>query len=145
MGNHLHSIEILLVEDNEADILLTQEAFAKANLNGPMHVARDGVEAMAFLRHEGNYASSQRPDLILLDLNMPRMSGREVLSEMKNDPVLRNIPVAVLTTSSAENDVSEAYKLHANCYIVKPSHFDSFVQAVHSLYRFWFEIVTLPT
>lgn len=137
-------IEILLVEDSPTDALLTQRALADAKLVNRVHVVRDGVEAIAFLRKQAPYAAAPRPQLILLDLNMPRMDGREVLAEIKTDDDLRGIPVIVLTSSSAEEDVLKSYKLHANCYITKPVDFDAFAKAVASIENFWFSIATLP-
>jgi CheY-like chemotaxis protein len=137
-------VVILLVEDNPGDVLLTQEGLRLAKLNNSLHVARDGVEAMEFLRREGKHAQAPRPDLILLDLNMPRMSGREVLSAIRSDPELELIPVAILTTSTADEDVISSYKLNANCYIRKPVNFDEFVRVVKSIEEFWFTIVELP-
>lgn len=136
--------EILMVEDSPADVLMTREAFEQARLVNTLHVVEDGVQAMQFLRREAEFASSPRPDLILLDLNLPRKNGREVLAEIKADPELRSIPVVILTTSQAEQDILEAYNLHANCYIVKPVGFDNFAKAVQSIQRFWFSLVTLP-
>lgn len=136
--------EILLVEDSPTDILLTQEALSETTIPIRLHVAEDGVRAMAFLRKEGGFADAPRPDLILLDLNMPRKDGREVLVEVKADADLKIIPVIVLSTSSAESDVLNSYKLHANCYITKPFAFDSFVEMLKALEQFWFGIVTLP-
>lgn len=137
-------IEILLVEDSPADVLIAREALAEAKLLNTIHVAQDGVEAMNFLRKQGEFASAPRPDLILLDLNLPRKNGREVLAEIKVDDNLKSIPVVVLTTSSAEEDIVRSYNLHANCYVVKPVEFDSFVNAVKSIEQFWFSIVMLP-
>lgn len=139
------SIEILLVEDSPSDVMITQEALREARLLNEITVVEDGVQAMAFLRREGHYASARQPDLILLDLNLPRKSGREVLAEIKSDPALKIIPVIVLTTSSAEQDVLQAYELHANCYIVKPVEFANFVVAVQSIRQFWLTVVTLPS
>ena len=146
MTNNLsiQPIEILLVEDSPADVLITREAFQEARLSNNLHVVEDGVRAMEFLLQKEEFASSPRPDLILLDLNLPRKNGREVLGEIKDDPELRVIPVIVLTTSHAEQDVLDAYGMHANCYIVKPIGFENFVQAVQSIQRFWFSVVTLP-
>ena len=141
----MRHIEILLVEDSPADVLITREAFSEFKLANPLHVVEDGVEALAFLHQEGKYASALRPDLILLDLNLPRMNGREVLAQIKTDPQLQNIPVVILTTSHAEKDVLQAYEQHANCYIVKPVGFDNFVEAMRSIRHFWFSIVTLPS
>ena len=142
--NTMNHIDILLVEDSPADVLITREAFAEFKIVNTLHVAEDGVEAMAFLNQDGKYASVPRPDLILLDLNLPRKNGREVLAEIKNDPKLKNIPVVILTTSHSEKDVLQAYDQHANCYIVKPVGFDNFVEAVKTIRQFWFSVVTLP-
>ena len=141
---NIKHIDILLVEDSPADVLITREAFAEFKIFNTLHVVEDGVEAMAFLNQDGKYASVPRPDLILLDLNLPRKNGREVLAEIKNEPRLKNIPVVVLTTSHSESDVLEAYDQHANCYIVKPVGFDNFVEAVKTINQFWFSVVTLP-
>lgn len=140
----LKHIEILLVEDSPADVLIAREALTEAKLINTIHVAEDGVQAMQFLHREGPFASAPRPDLILLDLNLPRKNGREVLAEIKADPDLKSIPVVVLTTSKAEEDILRSYNLHANCYVVKPVEFDSFVKAVQSIHQFWFSVVTLP-
>jgi len=137
-------IEILLVEDNPGDVRLTREALKEGKVKNRLTVASDGVEAMAFLRREGEYASSPRPDLILLDLNLPRKDGREVLAEIKADPALRRIPVVVLTTSDAEQDVLRSYNLHANCYVTKPVVLEKFLAIVRSLEDFWLTIVRLP-
>lgn len=137
-------IEILLIEDSPADILLTREAFEQNKILNTLHVAEDGVQAMDFLHKRGAYASVPRPDLILLDLNLPRKNGREVLAEIKADSELRKIPIVVLTTSSADEDILRAYDLNANCYVVKPVGFDNFMQAVQSIRHFWFSVVTLP-
>ena len=144
MSNTLRTVEILLVEDNPGDVRLTQEALRESKLTNHLSVARDGVEAMAFLHREGEYADAPRPDLILLDLNLPRKDGREVLQEIKEDELLRRIPVAVLTMSDAEEDIVRTYNLHANCYIRKPLDIDQFVRVVKSVEDFWFAIVTLP-
>ena len=137
-------IEILLVEDSSTDVMLAELALKHAKVRNNLHVAKDGVEAMAFLRQEGQYADKPRPDLILLDLNMPRKDGREVLTEVKADEDLRTIPVVVLTTSKAQEDVLKAYGLHANCYISKPVDFVQFANVVQAIDNFWFTIVTLP-
>ncbi len=137
-------IDILLVEDSPADVLITREALTEAKLLNTIHVVENGVEALEFLRKTGKYANVRRPDLILLDLNLPRKNGREVLAEIKADEQLKAIPVVVLTTSSAEEDILKSYNLHANCYVVKPVEFASFVKAVQSIRQFWFTIVTLP-
>jgi len=137
-------IEILLVEDSAADVGLTMEAFKDAKIQNRMSVVEDGVEAMAFLRREGSHARAPRPDLILLDLNLPRKDGRQVLKEIKDEPALRNIPVVVLTTSKGEEDVLRAYDLHANCYVNKPVDFNRFMEVVKSIESFWLTVVTLP-
>ncbi len=137
-------VDILLVEDNPADVVLAQEALGEAELPSTVHVVEDGASAMSFLHRQGQYAAAPRPMLILLDLNLPRKSGREVLSEIKLDPGLRSIPVVVLTTSSAEDDVRRSYDLHANCYIVNPYDYYSFVDAIQSIRHFWFSVATLP-
>ncbi|MET0398611.1 MAG: response regulator [Longimicrobiaceae bacterium] len=137
-------IDILLVEDNPGDVRLTREALREGKIRNNLHVARDGVEALAFLRREGEHADAPRPDVILLDLNLPRKSGREVLSEVKQDPALRQIPVVVLTSSNAEEDILRAYDLHANCYISKPVDLEQFIKVVRSIEDFWFTVVKLP-
>ena len=137
-------VEILLVEDNPGDVRLTQEVFKEAKILNHLNLVGDGVEAMAFLRREGGYADVVRPDIVLLDLNLPRMSGRHVLEEIKRDPALRNIPIVVLTTSRAEQDVLDAYEHHANCYITKPVDLEQFVEIVRSISQFWLSIVELP-
>jgi two-component system, chemotaxis family, response regulator Rcp1 len=137
-------IDILLVEDNPGDVRLTIEALRESKVRNNLHVARDGVEALAFLRREGSHAQVVRPDLILLDLNLPRKDGREVLAEIKADPQLHTIPVVVLTTSHAEQDVLQTYELQANCYITKPVDLEQFITVVKSIENFWLTIVTLP-
>ena len=137
-------IEVLLVEDNPGDVRLTREALKEGKVRNNLSVAPDGVEALAYLRRQGRYADAKRPDLILLDLNLPRKDGREVLGEIKADPALRTIPVVILTTSEAERDISGAYALHANCYITKPVDLDQFITVVKSIEDFWFTIVKLP-
>ena len=137
-------VEILLVEDNPGDVRLTVEALKEGKVHNRMSVAQDGVEALAFLRREGKHASSPRPDLILLDLNLPRKDGREVLAEIKADPSLRRIPVVILTTSRAEEDILKTYDLHANCYITKPVDLDQFLSVIRSIEDFWLTIVKLP-
>lgn len=139
-----HPIRILLVEDSPDDIALTREALADCRLLNDMYVARDGVEALDFLHRRGPFTDAPRPDLILLDLNLPRKDGREVLEELKEHPDLRVIPVVVLTTSRAEADVLKAYRLHANCYIPKPVDFDRFLEVVRSVEHFWVQVVSLP-
>ncbi|MBC8099078.1 MAG: response regulator [Armatimonadetes bacterium] len=140
----LMSIEILLVEDNPGDVRLTREALRDGKLHNVLHVVQDGVEALDFLQRRGTYADAPRPDIILLDLNLPRMSGREVLALIKNDPALQTIPVVVLTTSDDERDILASYSLHANCYITKPIDMKQFVVIVQSIKDFWFSIVKLP-
>jgi two-component system response regulator len=137
-------IEILLVEDSLADILMTQEALEQVRLLNQLHVVEDGAAALAFLRRQGRYATAPRPDLILLDLNLPKKNGQEVLAELKADESLKFIPVVILTTSKAEEDIVKSYGLHANCYISKPVGFASFVEVVQAIEHFWFGIVTLP-
>lgn len=139
-----HIFEVLLVEDSDTDVLLTREALENDKMLINLHVVEDGVEAMAFLRREDLYGRAPRPDLILLDLNLPRKDGREVLAEIKADAGLRSIPVVILTTSNAEEDVLRAYGLHANCYVTKPVDFECFAKVVRSIKEFWFTIVTLP-
>lgn len=138
------SVEILLVEDNLGDIRLTQVALKDSRIANTLNVVKDGVEALAFLRREPPYENSTRPDLILLDLNLPRKDGREVLQEIKSDDELKRIPVVVLTTSSADEDIVRSYNLHANCFITKPVDLNSFVTIVKSIEHFWFQIVSLP-
>jgi CheY-like chemotaxis protein len=138
-------VQILLVEDNPGDVRLTIEALREARVANQLSVAVDGHEALAFLRREGRYADAPRPDLILLDLNLPKKDGREVLAEIKADPALRRIPVVVLTTSEAEQDIVRSYDLHANCYITKPVDLEAFIQVVRSIEGFWLAIVRLPT
>ena len=137
-------VEILLAEDNPGDVKLTEKALDKGNVLNNLHVVNDGVEAMTFLRQEGEYESAPRPDLLLLDLNMPRMDGQEVLAEMKADEELRRIPVVVLTSSEAEEDIVDSYDLHANAYLTKPVDFDGFVDIVGSIEEFWLSVVKRP-
>lgn len=137
-------IEVLLIEDSPTDILMTQEALEQGRLLNQLYVVEDGAAALTFLRRQGQYTTSPRPDLILLDLNLPRKSGQEVLAELKADEDLKSIPVVILTTSKAEEDVVKSYGLHANCYITKPVGFASFVEVVHAIESFWFGVVTLP-
>lgn len=140
----LHPIEILLVEDNPGDVRLTREALKDAKFTVTLRSVADGVEAMAYLYRQGRYASAQRPDLILLDLNLPRKDGREVLQEVKADEGLKVIPVVVLTTSQAEEDIVRSYRLHANAYISKPVDLEQFLKVVKSIEDFWLTIVKLP-
>ncbi|WP_321932193.1 response regulator [Paraburkholderia guartelaensis] len=137
-------IHILLVEDSPTDVMMTREALDYYKVLNPLHVVEDGVAAMQYLRREGVHGDAPRPGLIILDLNLPRKSGREVLQELKVDPELMNIPVVVLTTSKSEEDVAKTYGLHANCYITKPVDFAKFVEVVRSVKDFWFGVVTLP-
>jgi chemotaxis family two-component system response regulator Rcp1 len=137
-------IEILLVEDNPGDVRLTAEDLKEGKVANQISVAVDGIDAMAFLRREGKYADAPRPDLILLDLNLPKKNGREVLAEIKADSNLKHIPVVVLTTSQAEKDIILTYNLHANCYITKPVDFGQFIDVVKSIEDFWFTVVKLP-
>lgn len=137
-------IEILLVEDNPADVRLTTEALKEEKVYNNLHVVTDGVEAMAFLRREGKYAKAVRPDLILLDLNLPKKDGREVLKEIKNDDSLKIIPVVILTVSRSEEDIFKSYNLHANCYISKPVDLSQFIKVIRSVQEFWLTIVKLP-
>ena len=144
IGGQGRPIELLLVEDSPGDVRLTQEVFRRANSAVKLRVTSDGVEAMAFLRHEGAYVDAPRPDLILLDLNLPKMDGREVLAEIKADQDLKTIPIVILTTSDAAEDVMESYQLQANCYLCKPVKLDEFESLVKSINEFWLTKVTLP-
>jgi chemotaxis family two-component system response regulator Rcp1 len=138
-------VEILLVEDNPGDVRLTQEALKESKVTNNLSVAEDGVEALAFLKREGKYADAPHPDLLLLDLNLPKKDGRELLEEIKANENLRRIPVVVLTTSKAEEDILRMYNQHANCYITKPIDFDQFIEVIKSIENFWLTIVKLPT
>ena len=140
----MRAFAVLLVEDSPGDVRLTREAFNDAKMHIDLHVASDGAEAMAFLRREGKYVDVPRPDLILLDLNLPKKSGREVLGEIKEDPTLMSIPVVILTTSASEQDVLRSYLLHANCFITKPVDLDGFLKVVTSIDNFWLSVVKLP-
>jgi chemotaxis family two-component system response regulator Rcp1 len=137
-------IDILIVEDNEGDVHLTREALRKAKVQNRVHVASDGVEAMEFLRRQGPHANAPRPDLILLDLNLPNMDGREVLDELKRDEALKTIPVVVVTSSAAEQDIVRTYSLSANCYVTKPVDLNQFLHVIGSVSDFWLQIVKLP-
>ncbi|MBN66772.1 MAG: two-component system response regulator [Rickettsiales bacterium] len=137
-------IEILLVEDNPGDVELTREAFEDMRLSNNLYVARDGEEALDFIYQRNGYENSVRPDLILLDLNLPRMNGQEVLDVLKKDPKYKTIPTVVLTSSQAEKDILESYKLHCNSYIVKPVNMTQFHEVVESIRQFWFQVVKLP-
>ncbi|MGW4113945.1 response regulator [Actinosynnema sp. NPDC004786] len=144
MSNPLNVIDVLLVEDDPGDALMTQEAFEHHKIRNQLHVVRDGVEALEFLRRQGPYADAPRPGLILLDLNLPKMDGREVLAEIKADETLRPIPVVVLTTSEAEEDILRSYNLHANAYVTKPVDFDRFIEVVRQIDDFFVTVVKLP-
>ena len=137
-------IDILLIEDNPGDVRLSQEALEENKVHNRLFVAYDGVEALTFLHREGQFAEAPRPDLILLDLNLPKMDGREVLAEIKSDANLKRIPVVILTTSSADQDIIRSYNLHANCYITKPVDLDQFLIVIRSIENFWLSIVKLP-
>jgi chemotaxis family two-component system response regulator Rcp1 len=141
---NLEPIDVLLVEDSPGDVRLTREAFKDAKVHINLHVALDGTEAMAYLRNEGEHANVPRPDLILLDLNLPKKDGREVLKEIKESPTLKSIPVVILTTSESEADILRSYQLHANCYITKPVGLDGFLKVVNSIDSFWLSVVKLP-
>jgi CheY-like chemotaxis protein len=143
-GPGAQPIEILLVEDSPGDVRLTQEALKDAKVHVSLQVARDGIEAMSFLKQEGEYANSPRPDLILLDLNLPKKDGREVLQEIKGSPTLKSIPVVILTTSASNVDILRSYMLHANCYITKPVNLDGFLKVVKTIDGFWLSVVKLP-
>jgi len=139
------AIEVLLVEDNPGDVRLTKEALKEGRLLNNVNVVGDGIEALSFLRREDKYEQAVQPDLILLDLNLPKKDGREVLAEIKADPNLRRIPVVILTTSSAEEDILKTYDLHANCYVTKPVDLDRFMGVVKSIEDFWVSVVKLPS
>jgi two-component system, chemotaxis family, response regulator Rcp1 len=138
-------VQILLVEDNPGDVRLTREALKEAKFRNTLQVVGDGVEALAYLRQQGQYSGAVRPHLIMLDLNLPRMDGRELLAAIKKDADLVRIPVVVLSSSQAESDIARAYELHANCYVTKPVDIDHFLQVVKSIEEFWVEIVRLPS
>ncbi len=140
----IRTVDILLIEDNPGDVRLMQEAFKVSTLQNTLHVVSDGVEAMMWLRRQGRYAEAVGPDLILLDLNLPKKDGREVLKEIKEDERLKRIPTVVLTTSQAQRDILKAYTLHANCYITKPVNLEEFFNVVKAIEEFWLGVVTLP-
>jgi chemotaxis family two-component system response regulator Rcp1 len=144
MNSLRSSVHILLVEDNPGDVDLTLKALQRGKLKNTISLARDGEEAMAYLRRQGPYGTAVRPDLILLDLNLPRMNGREVLAAIKADAALQEIPVVILTSSAAERDIVESYRLQANCYVTKPVDLEQFLSVVKTLEQFWLEIVQLP-
>lgn len=136
--------DILLIEDNEGDVILTTTAFAEGKIANTVHVCRDGEEGMEFLRREGRFADAPRPDLVLLDLNLPKMSGQDVLNEIKEDEDLREIPVVIMTSSNAERDIVQSYRLHANSYVVKPVGMDELIEITNTIEKFWFEVVKTP-
>ncbi len=140
----MKEVHILLVEDNEGDILLTQEVFKSSGLSNPLSVVKDGEEALDFLYQRNQFTGAERPDLILLDINIPKINGKEILAIIKNDDDLKTIPVIMLTTSSADNDVLDSYRNHANCFITKPLGFNDFSQAVAEIKNFWFTLATIP-
>jgi CheY-like chemotaxis protein len=144
MTERLHTIEVLLVEDDPGDVLLTKEAFADNKVKNNLNIVSDGEEAIAYLRRQEPYAEASRPDLVLLDLNLPRKDGREVLKDIKADPELRSIPVIVLTTSEADDDILRSYDLHANAYVTKPVDFDAFIRIVRQIDDFFVSVVKLP-
>ena len=144
IGTNAAPIEVLLVEDSPGDVRLTREAFRDAKVHINLHVATDGTKAMAFLNREGVHANAPRPDLVLLDLNLPKKDGREVLQEIKESHTLKSIPVVILTTSSSEADILKSYRLHANCYITKPVGLEGFLTVVKSIDNFWLSVVKLP-
>ena len=143
--NEHRELRILLVEDSEGDVVLTRQALREGKIRSHLSVARDGIEAMAFLRREGPHGDALRPDLILLDINMPRMSGIEVLAELKVDASLKSIPVVMLTTSESDLDILKAYELNANCYVTKPVDFLQFMKVISAIDEFWLSIVKLPS
>lgn len=140
----IKEIKILLVEDNEGDIVLTTQALKKANITNGINVVKDGYDALKYLRKEDPFGNAETPDLILLDINLPKMDGMEVLAEIKNDDILKSIPVVILTTSDSENDIVRSYNNHANCYITKPVDFRKFIEVVQMIKDFWISIVKLP-
>ena len=144
MDNDVKVIDVLLVEDDPGDVLMTREAFADHKLKNTLHVVDNGLDAMAFLRKEGEFADAPTPDLVLLDLNLPRMDGREVLAAVKSDDALMSIPIVVLTTSEAEEDVLKSYRLHANAYVTKPVDFERFLEVVRQIDEFFVTVVKLP-
>jgi chemotaxis family two-component system response regulator Rcp1 len=144
VGTNAEAIDVLLVEDSPGDVRLTREAFKDAKMYLNLHVASDGAEAMAFLNREGDHANAPRPDLILLDLNLPKKDGREVLREIKESSMLKSIPVVILTTSASDADILRSYLLHANCYITKPVGLEGFLEVVKSIDNFWLSVVKLP-
>ncbi len=144
MKNKFKAVEILLIEDNPGDVRLTVEALKESKIINNLNVVDDGIEALSYLQKEGIYKDKPRPDLIILDLNLPKKDGREVLGEIKSEDSLKQIPIAILTTSEAEEDIIKSYELHANCYITKPVNMEQFIKVVKSVGDFWFSIVMLP-
>jgi CheY-like chemotaxis protein len=144
LSKGIRPVEILLVEDNPGDIRLTKEAMKEAKIINNLNVVEDGVEALAYLRKKGKFKDANRPDMILLDINLPKKNGREVLAEIKQDKNLKQIPVIILTVSKAEEDIIKTYELHANCFITKPVDMDQFIKVVKSIEDFWFSVVKLP-
>ncbi|MDI1308427.1 MAG: response regulator [Methylotenera sp.] len=138
-------VEFLLAEDNPGDVRLTKEALRDSKVLNNLNVVQDGVEALAFLRREGKYADAPRPDVVLLDLNLPKKDGRQVLEAIKSDPALKRIPVVIITSSEAEQDIMRTYDLHANCYVAKPVDLDQFIKVIQSIENFWLTIVKLPS
>ncbi|MDO9364777.1 MAG: response regulator [Methylotenera sp.] len=138
-------VEFLLAEDNPGDVRLTQEALRESKIRNNLNVVTDGMEAIAFLRRQGKYANAPTPDVVLLDLNLPKMDGREVLAEIKSDPLLKRIPVVIITSSEAEKDILRTYDLHANCYVSKPVDLDQFIKVIQAIENFWLTIVKLPS
>ncbi|ACT47037.1 response regulator [Methylotenera mobilis] len=138
-------VEFLLAEDKPGDVRLTQEALRESKISNNLNVVKDGVEALAFLRKEGPYADAPTPDVVLLDLNLPKKDGREVLAEIKSDPLLKRIPVVIVTSSEAEKDILRTYDLHANCYVSKPVDLDQFIKVIQAIESFWLTIVKLPS
>ena len=145
MNRQVSPIEILLVEDNEGDIELTKEAFAESKVSNTIHTAMDGEQALRFLYRQPPYQAAPLPDVVLLDINLPKIDGREVLETIKNDPVLSKIPVVMLTSSDAERDIIKSYQMHANCYVTKPVNLEKFLEVVRSVEEFWLSVVKLPT
>lgn len=146
MENELgRQVEFLLAEDNPGDVRLTQEALRESKIRNNLNVVQDGMEAMAFLRKQGKYVEAPTPDVVLLDLNLPKKDGREVLAEIKSDPGLKRIPVVIITSSEAEQDILRTYDLHANCYVTKPVDLDQFIKVIQSIENFWLTIVKLPS
>ena len=144
MKNKFKAVEILLIEDNPGDVRLTVEALKESKIINNLNVVYDGIEALSYLQKEGIYKDKPRPDLIILDLNLPKKDGREVLGEIKSEDSLKQIPIVILTTSEAEEDIIKSYELHANCYITKPVNMEQFIKVVKSIGDFWFSIVMLP-